>query len=296
MIERIHLEILSSLAAEGTLTRAAQALYRTQPAITHAIRRLEDAVGAPVWRRKGRRVVLTPVGEYLTAEAQRILADLRRVEEHTEALATGRLGVLRIGVECHPCFHWLTGIVRPYLERRPGVEVDVVQGSRFAGYEALLNRRIDVLITPDPRVDRRLETTPVLSYELVLAVSQSHPLAEKPHVLPRDIASETLYTYPVERARLDIFTQFFGPAGVEPAAVKEVEATEIMVQLVAASRGVCALPDWLLRENALAVELSSVRLGPGGIAKQLCMAIRREDADNEYLADFVEGSKGAGCK
>ncbi len=293
MIERVHLEILNSLAEEGTLTRTAQALYRTQPAVTHAIRRLEDAVGAPVWRRAGRRVALTPVGEYLTGEAQRILADLRRVEEHAAALAAGRRGVLRIGVECHPCFHWLTGVVRPYLERRPGVEVDVVQEYRFAGYDALVSRRIDVLITPDPRVDRRFETIPVLSYELVLGVSRFHPFAQAPCVLPEDIAEETLYTYPVERARLDIFTQFFGPAGVEPVAVKEIEATEIMVQLVSASRGVCALPDWLFRKGALAGELSRVRLGPGGIAKQLCLVIRVEDADCEYLADFVESSKGS---
>ena len=69
----------------------------------------------------------------------------------------------------------------------------------------------------------------------MLAVPADHPLAQKRHAEPVDLLEETLFTYPVPSERLDVFTQFLVPATSRPCHHRNVEATEMMLQLVAAS-------------------------------------------------------------
>jgi len=76
-----------------------------------------------------------------------------------------------------------------------------------------------------------------------------HPLAEKPFVTPKDLSNETLITYPVELSRLDVFTHFLTPANCTVRQHKTIETTEIILQMVAAGRGVTALPKWLIDES-----------------------------------------------
>lgn len=75
-----------------------------------------------------------------------------------------------------------------------------------------------------------------------LLVPRAHRLAERPFIEPADLAGETLISYPVCRSKLDVFSRFLTPAGIEPAAVRTSELTALIVQLVASGRGVAALP------------------------------------------------------
>ena len=78
--------------------------------------------------------------------------------------------------------------------------------------------------------------------------SSQHALAQKEWVEAQDFRDELLITYPVERARLDVFPQLLMPAKVEPRAIRQVESTAVILLLVASNRGVAVLPDWVVRE------------------------------------------------
>ena len=73
VLERIHLNILREVDRCGTLTGAAEALHLTQSALSHAIKKLEQRLGTPVWQKDGRRLRLTRAGEYLLGFANRVL-------------------------------------------------------------------------------------------------------------------------------------------------------------------------------------------------------------------------------
>lgn len=128
---------------------------------------------------------------------------------------------------------------------------------------------------------------PLFGYELVLAVSEAHPLAAQRYVSPEQLADQTLITYPVDRQRLDVFTAFLDPADVEPAAIRKAELTPIIAQLVASNRGVAALPNWALTEYLGQGWLKVCRLGPQGVWRTLYAAIRNEDADAPFIKDFL---------
>ena len=132
---------------------------------------------------------------------------------------------------------------------------------------------------------------PLFTYEAMLAVANQHALAGKPYVVPEDLASETLITYPVERERLDIFTRFLEPADVEPAQLRTSELTVMMMQLVASGRGVCGLPNWALHEYSSRGYVTAKRLGSKGLFAALYAAIRTDMLDAPYMRDFLLTAK-----
>ncbi|WP_206957027.1 LysR family transcriptional regulator [Trinickia acidisoli] len=288
MLERFHLVLIREVERQGSLTAAAAALHLTQSALSHTVKKLEQQLGTSIWDREGRSLRLTQAGQYLLSLANRMLPQFEHAEARMKQYADGERGTLRIGMECHPCYQWLLKVVSPYLTRWSDVDVDVKQRFQFGGIGALLGYDIDVLVTPDPLLRPGLRFEPVFDYEQVLVVSEQHRLANVQHVKPEQLVDETLITYPVETDRLDIYNQFLRPANVMPRRHKTIETTDIMLQMVANNRGVAALPRWLAEEYADRMPLVSLKLGRGGIAKQIFLGTRESDAGIDYLHAFVE--------
>lgn len=293
MIERIHLSLIREVDRRGSLTAAADVLCLTQSALSHTVKKLEQQLGTPVWTREGRALRLTQAGRYLLALAERVLPQLEHAERLMHEYARGERGTLRIGMECHPCYQWLLKVVDPYLAAWPEVDVDVKQRFQFGGLKALHGYEIDLLVTPDPLFKPGLRFVPVFDYEQVLVVGSSHPLAGRSHAEPAALSDDVLITYPVDVERLDIYNQFFLPAGCAPRQRKTIETTDIMLQMVASGRGVAALPRWLVEEYAGRMAVAPVRLGQEGVFKQIFLGTREVDAGTAYLEAFVEIARQA---
>ncbi|MBT3093932.1 MAG: LysR family transcriptional regulator [Candidatus Thiodiazotropha endolucinida] len=291
MIELTHLKIIAALKRHGTLTAAANALFLSQSALSHQIRSLEEKLGVELWQRQGRRLRLTRAGIQLLKTAHEILPILEQTEQTLKALAEGKQGTLRIGVECYPCYEWLKDVITDYLSREPDVEVDIFHRYQFAGLEGLLNRHIDLLITPDRVEQPGLGFDTLFNYELMLLVSDSHPLADASWIEPEQLAQENLITFPVAPERLDILTLFLWPAAVRTIKQKQIESFEIMLQMVAYNRGICTLPDWLAVKVCAELPLKALHLGSQGINRKLYAAYRHEDGGIGYLQRFLKRAK-----
>lgn len=288
MVDSLQLTIIREVVRSGSQTAAAEALHLSQSALSHAVRKIEQRLGTPIWKREGRGLQLTQAGAYLLNLANRLLPQLEHAEEVMEQYSKGLRGTLRIGMECHPCYQWLLRVVAPYLREWPDVDVDVKQRFQFGGIGALFGHEVDILVTPDPLRKQGLRFVPVFDYEQVLVVAKDHPLAGQPYVLPKQLTDETLITYPVEVERLDIYNHFLIPAQCTPKRHKQIETTDIMLQMVASGRGVAALPGWLVTEYADKVSIAAVRLGRHGIAKQIFLGLRNTDMNIDYLKAFIE--------
>jgi LysR family transcriptional regulator for metE and metH len=288
MIERIHLEILRATQQHGSLTAAAQKLHLTQSALSHAMKKLEQQLGTALWQKQGRGLRLTRAGQYLLSVAERLLPQLEHAQERMQQYARGQRGVLRIGMECHPCYRWLLKVVSPYLASWPDVDIDVKQKFQFGAVGALFNYDIDVLVTPDPLNAAGLLYKPVFDYEQVLVVANTHSLAGLSYVRAEQLSDQVLITHPVERERLDIYQQFLLPAMCAPKTHKTIESTDIILQMVANGRGVTALPRWLVNEYAEKIPLSAVSLGEEGIHKQIFLGIRVADEPLDFVRSFFD--------
>lgn len=291
MINRNHLEILRAVHTEGSLGDAAVRLHLTQSALSHSIRKLEGVLGIRLWVRQGRTLRLTRAGRALLELAQRVLPDIESTERLLAKYASGEQGLLRIGMECHPCYEWLNRMIPGFIRAFAGVDIDVKREFQFGGLAALLNHDIDMVLTPDPLFKPGLKFVPVFNYELVLVSANARPLGSKQHVEAKALADQVLFTFPVARERLDVFSQFLVPAGQEPREHRELESMEIMLQMVAAGRGVTALPSWLLERYGKGLSLRSYRLGRKGVHKKLHVGVRSEDMKLPYVKGFIRIAK-----
>ncbi|MBV2130596.1 LysR family transcriptional regulator [Arsukibacterium indicum] len=291
MIEKIHLNILREIDRQGSVTAAASSLNLTQSALSHSIKKLEHQSGTCLWLKDGRQIRLTEAGEYLLEQANRLLPQFERIDETLRQFAGNEKGSLRIGMECHPCYQWLLKVVPPFLTQSPGIDIDVKQRFQFGGMAALFNYDIDLLITPDPIQKDRMVFEAVFPYELVLVVSTTSPLGALHQIMPADLSDQTLLTYPVETARLDIFQQFLLPAKCMPRHHKTLEATDIILHMVAAGRGVAAMPRWLVSEYTDKLPLKAVRLGKNGVHKHIYVGYRKQEQQNRHLQTFISLAK-----
>ncbi len=294
MLDRQHLKIIAAINEYGTLTEAADNMHLTQSALSHSMKKLEQQTGVEFWEKDGRRLRLTDAGITLLGLAQRLLPQFAHTEEQLAQIAQGKQGILRIGMECHPCYQWLLKVVKPFLSDYPGVDVDVRQKFTFGGLQALHGYDIDLLLTPDPLHLPSIQYEAVFDYEQVLVVSRAHPLAGEAVIDAKALSEETLLTYPVEPSRLDIFSHFLTPAGCTVRKHKTIETTEILLQMISAGRGVGALPKWLAEEQAEALQLTTVRLGENGIQKSLNLGYRKADAEAPFIKAFIALARSIG--
>lgn len=244
MLEIRHLETLCAIRDAGSLQEAAERLHVTQSALSHQLRDLEVRLKTPLLNRRTRPARLTTAGLRILALADEVLPRVKATERELQRLAAGRTGRLHLAIDCHSCFQWLMPALDAFRHDWPDVELDLSAAFSFAPLPALLRGDLDVVVTSDPQAIEAVEYLPLFRYELVLAVAAANPLAQYKYIEPYQLADQVLITYPVERQRLDVFTAFLDPAGVEPAALRKAELTPIIAQLVASQRGVAALPNW----------------------------------------------------
>ena len=286
-IEFRHLRTIRAIHQAGGLARAADLLNITQSALSHQVKGLEDQVGVELFVRRSKPLKLSAAGQRLLALAERILPEIETLEEDFRNLKSGKTGRLHIAIECHACFEWLFPVLEEFRKAWPDVDVDIRPGLAFEAMPALLREEVDLVVSSDPETLDGVDFTPLFDYEPVFVASAQHPLAAKEFVVAEDFRDELLITYPVDRARLDVFTELLTPAKVEPRAVRQVELTSVILLLVASNRGVAVLPDWVVREVKYHSDYVTRRVTENGLSKRLFAATRSEETTKPFMSNLL---------
>ncbi|KAF0676757.1 LysR family transcriptional regulator [Profundibacterium mesophilum] len=286
-IEFRHLKTIKAIHEAGGLARAADQLHITQSALSHQVKGLEAQVGVELFARRSKPLRLSAAGLKLLRAAERILPEIAALEQEFAGLQAGTSGRLHIAIECHACFEWLLPVLERFRQAWPEVDVDIRPGLAFGALPALQREEVDLVVSSDPEELPGIDFTPLFDYEPVFVAAAAHPLAAKPHVDAEDFRGETLITYPVERARLDVFSQLLTPARVEPAGIRQVELTAVILLLVASQRGVAVLPDWVVRDLHAHPDYAVRPVTAEGLTRRLYAATRAEETVQPYMAHLL---------
>jgi DNA-binding transcriptional LysR family regulator len=170
------LEVFLAVARERSFSRAAVKLHRTQPAVSQAIRRLEQELGERLVDRTSRDGTLTEAGRVLREYADELLRLAQEAASSVVALRDLARGHVLIGAN-EAAVHALLPVIAAFHERHPGVRVDVrrVQ-ARQTGVE-VLRRTLDLGVTTFAPRERGLHALTIADDELALLVAPAHPLA-----------------------------------------------------------------------------------------------------------------------
>ena len=287
-LEFRHLRTIKAIHEEGGLARAADRLHITQSALSHQIKGLEDQAGLELFVRRSKPMRLSAAGMKLLRLAEEVLPRIAALEDEFDSLRKGKSGRLHIAIECHACFDWLLPVLEAFRVAWPDVDVDIRPGLQFEALPALLREEVDLVVSSDPEKLPGVDFSPLFDYEPVFVCAADHPLAAKPWIEAEDFADQALITYPVDRARLDVFSQLLFPAGVEPKSIRQVELSAVILLLVASGRGVSVLPDWVVRDSAKHPSLVTRRLTEKGITRRLYGATRAEDTAKPFMAQMLK--------
>ncbi|ASM72890.1 MULTISPECIES: LysR family transcriptional regulator [Roseobacteraceae] len=286
-IEFRHLRTIKAIHEAGGLAKAAEQLHITQSALSHQIKGLEDQAGVELFVRRSKPMKLSAAGLRLLRLAEQILPQVQAMQDEFSGLRDGRSGRMHIAIECHACFEWLFPVLERFRKDWPDVDVDIRPGLAFEALPALLKEEVDLVVSSDPEELAGVEFLELFDYAPVFVASKDNPLAEKPFIDAEDFRDQTLITYPVERSRLDVFSQLLSPARVEPAAVRQAELTAVILLLVASNRGVAVLPDWVVREVKYSSDYVTRPLTSKGLTRRLYAAVRSDERGKPYMERLI---------
>lgn len=290
-IEFRHLRTIKAIHEAGGLARAAEQLNITQSALSHQIKGLEDQAGVELFLRRSKPMKLSAAGLRLLRLADQVLPQLEAAQAEFSSLRDGHAGRMHIAIECHACFEWLFPVLEGFRKSWSDVDVDIRPGLAFDALPALQKEEVDLVVSSDPEGIPGVDFIELFDYKAVFVASSHHPLAQKAYIEAEDFADQTLITYPVEKSRLDVFSQLLIPARVEPESIRQVELTAVILLLVASNRGISVLPDWVVREVKYSSDYVTRPLTKTGITRRLYAAIRSDDREKPYMQELIRLAK-----
>ena len=205
--------------ARGSLRAAAQDLGITQPALTKAIRRLEDSFGAPLFDRKARGVTPTVYGAALLRHARDVKAAMGAAREEVEALRAGSAGLVKIGAGPSWQDAVLPEAIAELRATHPGIRVHVTGGGDDQLKEQLKSGALDFVLAavPEtPRLEPELAWQPLLADEYCVIADVGHPLHRRDMIRPEDLLAYPWILPPATTYMVGRLRHLLRAAGLPP--------------------------------------------------------------------------------
>lgn len=236
-----ELEVLVAVAQEKGFSRAAERLGRTQPAVSQAIRRLEDDMGTRLVDRSSKDGTLTAAGQLLYGHAQRLLHLRRDAENEVRELRHLDRGNLAVAANEYTVLH-LLGVLAQFRRRHPRIRVEVKRSLASEIPSEVLGRDVEIGIVTYRPLQPGLTVVPLATDELVLLVAPSHALAGRARVSIRELGGEVFLAHNVRSPHRERVVKAFERNRTPLQIVMELPTLDAIHRLVAAGVGVALSP------------------------------------------------------
>jgi DNA-binding transcriptional LysR family regulator len=230
----------STVSEHGNISRAANALHLSQPAVSGQLRQLQDEFGEPLYRREGRGVKLTAAGEGLAVYADQMRETFAQAHAFRNALRGLESGTLRVGASTTPASYLLPYLIAGFHRRHPDVTIQTIDGNTGEIVAGLGSLDIAMIEGPEG-LDLPAGTgvTPWLDDEIVVIVPRGHPLA----VMEGGATLDVLCAYPVVLREegsgvRQLVERACVRAGVEMRVALEIAGVEGVKEAVRAGMGI----------------------------------------------------------
>ena len=258
-MELAQLEAFLQVAQHRSFSRAAEALFLTQPSVTARIQSLEREIGERLFERTGRSVTLTDAGHAFMPHAQRALTAVQEGTDAIEAVRHGDIGSIRIGASDTIATYVLPGILKQFRETRPRVHVHLTTGQTEGIVEKLLAGETHVAVsrlTQHPEI----ESLHLYNDDLALVCSPSHPFASRGRVTVAEAGKEPFLFFERSSSYHTLVYSMFLRVGVVPESVMELDSMETTKHMVEAGLGIAILPVVSVDREITAGQLTRVEI------------------------------------
>jgi DNA-binding transcriptional LysR family regulator len=270
-----QLRAFLSLSRTGSFTKTARELHRSQSAISHSIKALEQELQCRLLDRLGKSVILTQAGEQLLTHAERILVEMGTARERLRDLGKWGHGRLRIGASPTACQYILPNVLREFKESFPQCLIQIEPGDTPSALELLQNNRIDLALTLQPRNPGQFEFRPLFRDELRFLVSPLHVWAGTGRADRSDIPYERFILYAKRSYTSEMIESYFRREGVVLPTSIELGNIEAIKELVKLGLGVSILAPWVARRELAEGALKTLPLGSRRLQRSWGILLRK---------------------
>lgn len=214
------------------ITKAAEEIHIAQPALTQIIKRLESEVGAPLFERNGRNIILTPEGKILQEEALQILKTIDELPIVLQQKKTERSKTLKIKVSAATI--WFMPAIIAYKKTHPDVNLDFIRNDDM--------RDCDFLITTSTDTGGQAEERFIVDEEILLAVSKDRAKTMPPKVRLSDLKGDVFLITDKSKPFFRICEEYCLKSGFAPNVIFECDSQTVIFDLVSADLGVAFCP------------------------------------------------------
>jgi len=243
-LELRHLRYFVAVAEELHFSRAAQRLRIAQPPLSQQIRKLEEHIGCPLFRRNSRMVALTAAGETLLERSRYILRRLDEDLESVRRVGRGEIGTLTVGFIGSAMLTVLPALIGSYRQRFAKVDLRLRELTTSSLVDAIRQGAVDLGFLRDvgPAEDLILET--VVAERFVVALSEKHPLAKRKKISLVDLKNDSLILFARELGPLawDKTIALCETSGFRPAIVQDAPEWLTVLRLVSSGLGFSIAP------------------------------------------------------
>jgi DNA-binding transcriptional LysR family regulator len=248
-MEMAQLEFFLRVVEEKSFSKAADRVFRTQPAVSIAIRRLEEEVGAPLLDRSQKSPALTEAGEIVYEYAQRIIGLRDKARLAVAELRELQKGRVRIGANESTSLYLLPDLILEFRAQHPLVKVEIQrQPSERLPREAL-DRRVDFALMAYEPNDRDLESFPVHTDELALIMPVNHRLAGRKSVKIEDLGAEHFLAHNITSASRNKVVETFAAHNTPLNITLELATIETIKRFVRRDLGLAIVPRMCVAEE-----------------------------------------------
>ncbi len=236
-----QLRVFIEVAQHSSVTRAAEALHLTPPAVSMQIRELESQVGLSLFDREGRRISLSTAGEYFLVHARRLLADLTDARNAMARFKRLEHGLLTIGM-VSTAKYFVPHLLGRFRQDHQGVEVKLrVAGNREQLVEMLQSGEVDLVVMGRPPKELATRSEAFAAHPMVLVAPPGHPLLRVGHVPVQALAPYPFIVREQGSGTRSAMQQFFAEHRFTPAITMEISSNETIKQAVIAGMGLSFL-------------------------------------------------------
>jgi DNA-binding transcriptional LysR family regulator len=236
-----QLQLLEAIVRLGSFTRAAEELFLTQPTVSMQIKKLSEAIGAPLFRQVGRSVEPTDAGREVHAACREILSTLSNLEIKLADLKGLRRGRLRLGV-LTTAKYVAPEILGAFCQRYPGIDVSLKVTNRENIIERLTGHDDDLYVMGQPKEPNdQIEAIPFAPNPLVVVARSDHPLARERDIPIEALAEENLILREPGSGIRDAVLRHFAAAGLQPRVRMQLGSNEAIKHAIVGGLGISAL-------------------------------------------------------
>ena len=277
-----------AIAESGTFTAGALRVHVTQAAISMQIRQLENEIGAKVFVRAPRHVILTEAGEQLLRRARHILREHDAALDEIAELAGAERGRLRIGsASAMVLTDQLPGILKELRKQHPAAEISVTSGTSEVLVDQILAGEVDVAFVSLPVDVRGIKTERLSDDQLVAIASPRHKLAKQRTISAYTLAGERLILGERGGNTRRLIDQFFAQAGVTLRVAMELSRQQAIKRMVEEDMGVGIVPLQSVRDEVEKGKLIRWWIEGAQINWELGIAQLSNGYDSPIMQKFV---------